>query len=286
MVELGQAAPHTPDIASILATLAQGNFYERFLSLYACFGSTDGAHVLRALTDPSRSIRAVAIRLVPLACDEEQMRQALARIPADGYISLLWKLRHHGHFTLIDDFLDQLARADDLSLLKLLPLGSLSCVRRHIKRLRPVMRLVDWRHLTRHHPTVAFELLQEWAASTPGLDLHLLAFANGILPPLSNKQPDLALMLVKTLIRSLPLCRLDVDALLLQRPVELADLALGQQDLGELDFSRVAQRLDNERLIALQEKHPATLEWAHAEIWLRWMKPERRSVLFAAFTPY
>jgi len=286
MVELGQAARHTPELASILTTLAQGNFYERFLSIYACFGSADGAHVLRALTDPSRSIRAVAIRLVPLACDEEQMRQALMSIPADGYTPLLWKLRHHGHFTLIDDFLDQLAQADDPRLLKLLPLGSLSCVRRHIGRLRPAMRPVDWRHLTRHHPTITFELLQNWAASTPSLDLHLLTFANSTLPILSNKQPDLALTLVETLTRSVPLCRLDVDALLLQRPVALADFVLGQEDLGELDFSRVAHRLDNERLFALLEKHPVTLERTNAHVWLRRIQPERRSALFTVFARY
>src|SRR5260370_4733192 len=92
MVELGHSAAHDPEFAAILTTLEQGDFYERFLALHSCFGSHDGAHVLRALTDPSRIIRGTAISLTVLACDEEQLRHALRLVPRDGRLPLLWKL--------------------------------------------------------------------------------------------------------------------------------------------------------------------------------------------------
>jgi hypothetical protein len=283
MVELGRTAAHDPQSAATLTTLEQGNFYERFLALHSCFGSYDGAQVLRALADPSRIIRGVAINLAALAFSEKQLRQALEIVPRDGRRPLLWKLHHHGYDTLIADFLERLAAVNDLQLRKLLPYGSHTLVRQHIARIQPSMGLVDWRRLTRHHPTIAFELLRAKAESATRLDLQLVAFVNGILPILANKQPDQALRLVETLARSVPLSRLDLQALILQRPEEMVDLAQRGEDLGEMDFSYVAHRLDNERLFALRETHPTTLEYYSADTWLSRMKPARRSTLYAVF---
>jgi len=42
-----------------------------------------------------------------------------------------------------------------------------------------------------------------------------------VLPILANKQPDQVLALVEELARTTPLSRLDLDALLLRRPVEV-----------------------------------------------------------------
>lgn len=286
MVELGRAAAHDPQIAAILMTLELGDFSARFLALHSCFGSADGAHVLRALTDPSRIIRGVAIDLIPLACDEAQLQQALTIVPRDGRRALLWKLRHSGHDALIDAFLEQLATTNDPDLRPLLPYGSPTLVRQHIVRIQPFMRLVDWRRLTRSHPAIAFELLQTWAEATADLNLHLVACANGILPILSQKEPDLALALVKTLARSVPLSRLDLTALLTQRPAELADLLLqARNDPGEIDLSAIAHKLDDRRLLALQEKYPTRFEIYQPQWWFRRIAPERRAALYAVFAP-
>nr|MBA2288076.1 hypothetical protein [Ktedonobacteraceae bacterium] len=285
MVELGRAATHDPEIAATLVTLEKGDFYARYLALHSCFGSYDGAHVLRALADPSRIIRGLAIRLAPLACSEEQLRQALALVPRDGRRSLLWKLQHHGSHALIDEFLEQLAETNDPQLRQLLPLGSATLVQRYIARLQPTLTLVDWRRLARHHPTLASTLLQARAESTSSLDLQLLAFANGILPILAYTQPDHALLLVETLMYSVPLNRLDLQLLILQRPEQVADLALRGMDLDDVDFSCVAHRLDNERLFALRETHLATLGYYGVEAWLGRMQPERRALVYAVFAP-
>src|SRR5258707_1147873 len=285
MVDFGHTATHDPQLAATLTILEQGDFYERFLAIYSCFGNRDGAHVLRAVADPSRIIRGMAIRLAPLACDEAQLRQALALVPRDGRQPLLRQLRHYSQQAFIDEFLEQLAATHDLQLRQLLPCGSPALVRRHIAHIQPVMGLAPWRRLTRHHPAITFELLQTWAASATDLDLQLVAFANGILPILTHKQPDLALTLVETLARSVPLSRLDLKALLSQRPVQLADLVLqNSDDLGEVDFSSVAHTLDDERLFALQAKYPTRLD-SQPESWFRHIPPARRVALYAAFIP-
>ncbi|HET8840288.1 MAG TPA: hypothetical protein VFN35_02420, partial [Ktedonobacteraceae bacterium] len=285
MVNFGRAAIRNSQLAATLTTLEQRNFYERFLAISSCFGSRDGAHVLRALTDPSRIIRGIAINLVPLACTEAQLRQALAIVPHDGRRPLLWKLHHHGYQELIDEFFEQLAQANDLQLLKILPIGSPSLVRQQIAPLQSSLKLDDWRRLTRHHPMIAFALLQEKATAATHLDLQLVAFVNSILPILARKQPDLALTLVETLAHFVPLSRMNLHALLLQRPTAIADLVLQKADPGNINFMHVAHMLDNARFLALQEKYLNPTELVHygSRIWRKYRKPEKRLALSLDF---
>jgi hypothetical protein len=287
MVNLGRVAVSDPQLATTLTTLEKGDFYPRFLAIYACFGSRDGEHVLRSLADPSRLIRSVAIDLAPLTCNEEQLRQALAIVPHDGRRSLLAKLRHHDYQELIDAFLEQSGQKHDPQLLHLLPYGSPTLVRQYITYLQPALKVVNWRRLTRHHPTIAFELLQAKAEASTQLDLQLVAFVNGILPILAEKQPDQALILIETLGHAVPLSRFHLQPLLVQRPIQFADLVLQNSgDLGELDFSPVAHKLDDERLFALQEKRPALLEFSPPERWFQRIPSERRAAIYTIFAPY
>src|SRR5262249_23514649 len=91
MIELGRS--NIAENQAIFEELEKGDFYERFMSLYACFGSRDSAHALRALADPSRIIRGLALRLLPLLCDDTQLQEALHAAQAQVYLPLLWKLR-------------------------------------------------------------------------------------------------------------------------------------------------------------------------------------------------
>lgn len=277
MVELGRAAVHDPAIATTLVELEQGDFSQRFLALHSCFGSFDSAHVLRALTDPSRTIRGTALSLSVLVCDEAQLHQALQLVPRNGRLPLLWKLYHHEKQALIDEFLEQLAHAGDPQLPRLLPCGSPALVRRLIGYFAATLDLAEWRQLARRHPGLACELLQARAKAAISLDIHLVACANSVLPILAHKQPDQALTLVEALARTTPLSRLDLDALLLRRPVEVVDLALRGEDLGELPFYRVVHRLDVGRLLALLTQYPG---FAYHHEWFPALKPETRLALY------
>lgn len=283
MVELGRTAITDSQLATTLTTLEQGGFYERFLAIHACSGNRDGAHVLRSLTDPSRIIRGLAINLTTLVCDEEQLRQALTLVPRDGRRALLWKLHHHDSQGIIDEFLAQLVQTDDPQVRELLPHGSLALVRQHIARLQATLRLADWRRLARHHPIIACELLQARAATTTRLDLQLVAWANGILPILAQKQPDSGVMLVEALAHSIPLNRLNLHALLLQRPIAIADLALQHADIGDMQFYYVVHKLDYEHLRALQEKYPDLISLSRTRHWKKLFTVEERANLSLEF---
>ena len=64
MVELGRLASSDASIGNTLSAFMQGNVYQRILAVQSCYGSRDSALVLRALSDPSRSVRALALNLV------------------------------------------------------------------------------------------------------------------------------------------------------------------------------------------------------------------------------
>lgn len=277
MVELGRAAVHDPAITAMLAELAHGNFYQRFLALHACFGSDDSAHVLRTLTDPSRIIRGTALSLSVLVCDDTQLRQALQLVPRDGRLPLLWKLHHHGKQALIDEFLEHLAVIGDPQLRQLLPCGSPSLVRRFIGHFASTLSVAEWRRVARRHPVLANELLQTRAEAVPNLDIHLVSCVNSVLPILARKQPDQAIILVEKMARTTPLTRLDLDALLLRRPVAMVDLVLQASDFGELPFAHISQHLDVERLLALLTRY-AGLRYSQG--WFSTLTPETRLALY------
>src|SRR5262249_17773957 len=113
---------------SLVAALERGNFYERFLALYSCYGSADTAHVLRALADPSPIIRGLAIRLLALVCEETQVQGALAVAAPQVRLPLLWKLHKRRLQAPIDAYLERLAADDEAELCRLLPFGSTATV--------------------------------------------------------------------------------------------------------------------------------------------------------------
>ncbi|HEY7356009.1 MAG TPA: hypothetical protein VH590_06065, partial [Ktedonobacterales bacterium] len=106
MIALGRQ--QNDESRAIFAEMERGGFSERFLALYACFGSRDSAHAARALSDPSRTIRGLAIRLVAQLCDESQLAEVLTTVPAQAMRRLLWKLTRQ-HQASVDAYLERLA---------------------------------------------------------------------------------------------------------------------------------------------------------------------------------
>mgnify|MGYP002403955370 CR=1 FL=1 len=129
MIALGRRSQTDAEIAALLNELAQGEWYQRFLALNACFGSANAAQVLAALDDPSRILRGLALRLLPLVCSPAQLQQALTTVPSALYLPLFWKLSKHGHSALIDAFVEQLS-PDDPQFCKLLCFASETVVLR------------------------------------------------------------------------------------------------------------------------------------------------------------
>jgi len=254
MVEFGYLAVGDVSIAALLADLEQGDFYRRWLALQSCFGSRDGAHALRALGDSSRTIRALAMKLIVLIGDDAQAQEALDALPLNQSLLFLRRLFQHRRQEPIDAYLTALAERSGERLALLLPFGSPALVERHLEQALPSGGQADWRRLARLHPAIAGAALLRRAGEAERLDQRLVWLANAILPTLADAQPNLALAVVRLLMRHVSLGHLDLQQLALRRPNEVAALVLGAADQARIHFEPLAFRLDDQYLQALVER--------------------------------
>jgi hypothetical protein len=280
MVEVGRRAREEPGVAAVLADLERGGFYERSLALQSCFGSRDGAHVLRALADPSRLLRGLAITLVPVVCDDAQAQAALETASPGSRLALLRRLYKRKRTTPVDRFLDTLAGGGDESLVSLFSFGSAEAAARHLEAVLDRAGYHDWRRLTRHHPDAAASALERRATAAEGRDQRLVWQANAVLPLLAESRPERALALLPLLLSLAPREQLDLDRLARRRPAAVADLILSSDDRARVCFDPVAHRLDTGRLLELVERHGATV--SNLSTWFPRLTPERRAALYAA----
>lgn len=279
MVEIGRNATIDANAAATLNALEQGGLYERLLALQSCNGSRDGVCVLRALSDPSRAIRSLAVALLPLLGDDAQVQSALEAIPFKQRRVLLRGLYKRRRYTIIDAFLDALAARGEEQFSRLLPFGSPAVVTCHLEPVLHQLGQSDWRRLTRLHPNIAANVLQSQAEAITNLNQRLVWQANLALPLLAEFCPERALTLVRTLSRHIPLARLELQQLTLRRPAEVADLIL-HSDNTRVSFDRVAHKLDTNVLLALLERKGSTVSGLN--VWLQKLAPAQRVVIYTA----
>jgi len=278
MIDLGRR--NDAESRALIAELAQGGFYERCMVLYSCFGSRNREQVLRALADPSRMIRGLALRLVPIVCDEAALRQVLENAPAQVYQPLLWKLRQHKQQAIIDAFLERLAARDEAQFFHLLAFGSPALITRLAGRFQQAAALGDWTRLARFHPALALDLLQRWADAAAVEDNRLVQYVNALLPLLVRGAADEALALVKSMLRTTPLRVLRLHPLVQQRPSEMADLALGHRSWESLGFTQVVGRLTVKQILEFFTHNARAIGWYY--IWFRRLSPELRLAVYTA----
>jgi HEAT repeat protein len=278
MIDLGRR--NDSESQALIAELAQGGFYERYMALYSCFGSRNREQVLRALADPSRLIRGLALRLVPIVCDEAALRQVLESAPAQVYQPLLWKLRQRKQQAIIDAFLERLAARDEAQFFRLLAFGSPELIARLAGRFQQAAAPGDWTKLARFHPTLALDLLQRWADAAAVQDNRLVQYVNALLPLLVRGAADEALALVKSMLRTTPLGVLRLHPLVQQRPAEMGDLALGQKSGGSLGFTQVVGRLTVKQILGFFTHNAGAIGWYYS--WFRRLSPELRLAVYTA----
>src|SRR5258708_12133970 len=83
MVEFGRLAASDANADNTISILARGDVYQRVLATQSCYGSRNAAQTLQALSDPSHSVRALALQLVALICSDAELQDALALLPLD-----------------------------------------------------------------------------------------------------------------------------------------------------------------------------------------------------------
>jgi hypothetical protein len=278
MIALGRRGD--AEARELIAALERGDFYERFLALYSCFGSSDQPHVLRALADPSRLLRGLAARLAVLVLDDQQAIQAFAHLSPSMRKPLLSNLRGARRQAVVDACLEKLATASDAQLLPLLDLGSPAVVERHASPLVTAAQPREWLRLAAHHPAVVLAILQARAEAATTRDPRLVELVNTLLPILGSTSPDGTMKLVRALLRTTPYDQLSIYEVDSNRPNEGADLILTQDAPVSRRMDDFAARITVERLIALLEYHHEVL--ANIDTWFPHLDPAARATLYAS----
>src|SRR5215475_9662641 len=95
MIALCRRVAEEPEVAAAIAHLSRGDFLGRYLALYTCFTNRERSLVLHALADPSRIIRNLALRLVPIVGTSEDFAHTYE--PRDGHFESSAIARHPAH---------------------------------------------------------------------------------------------------------------------------------------------------------------------------------------------
>jgi hypothetical protein len=300
MVDLGRAAARGDEGArSTLAGLrASASVYARLLALDAAGAGRDGASVLAAVSDPSRSIRSRAVRLAPLACDDAQAGLALARIVERR--SLRWlasALVKQKRPAPVDELLSRrLNQGRDPEATDLLPFGSEAAVTAHFKAIEGAGSPLTWMRLAVRHPAFTASTLTRELAGVTSLDPRQRYRILPVLEPIAKAAPDASLKLVKALFDcgEEPSMLAGVfRELVRRRPREAFDLLRARHEnsrpvrppgaFGIVRFDKVAHRLGPERLEYIITKAWSTLsDGKRAKRWfLRLSSDDQASVVRA-----
>lgn len=288
MVELGRQAGDDPTVATALDQLERGDFYERYLALQACYGSRDGAHALRALSDPSRGLRTFAATLVPQLCDDAQIASALAVVGRGQRSLLLRQLQKRHRQATIDAHIERRASATDPVLDRALPFASAPIVERALPAVAERMERETWRRLARRHPAFAETTIVHALAVSGPVNARLLWQANGVLVGLGERDPHRAFALAAVLAGRTALDRLELGPLTKRRPVDFVRLTLATGDLapsGELGrrftdpFARAVAQCTDEELVTLLDRGFLTTN-TQPNNWFRRLPPARRATLY------
>ncbi len=281
MVELGKQSRTDATLRQMLTTLAQGDMVQRMLALQACYGSRDGETVLLALTDASRTVRQMAIRMVANICDDAQVQSAFDILPDQSRLILLRTLKKQHRQTAIDTYLQKRITGEADTWIHLIGFGSDTLVSPLIEAALMQVDYVDARRLASRHPALIAETLRQLAERVTQMDQRLLWIANVTLPILTDLVPDQALEAVKALSRHLVIARRHLEQLALRRPVELSAFVLTLPERAQVDFSRRIEALPLERITALIEA--GYLSVSTFSRWGAKLDPAVRAELFHRF---
>ncbi|MEO7021478.1 MAG: hypothetical protein ABI234_15095 [Ktedonobacteraceae bacterium] len=279
MVELGSLAASDASVHDTIAVFAQGDVYQRLLATQSCYGSRNTAQVLRALADPSHSVRSLALHLVALICSNDELQVALNMVPLDTKEVLLRYLYKRHKQDAVDVYLEALATRQDDTLQYVLSFGSREVVVRHLGQVVGQLDLVGWKRLARHYPDLVVAHLRTQAAAAQTLDPQLVLQINAVLPLLVRRVPDQALDLVRARSMYVPLERLDLQVLVYQRPNEMAEVFLQTDEQSHrLNFNPIAHCLTSEHLLALFTRYPGAINYGC----FAKLRPQQRLAVYTA----
>lgn len=279
MVALGARSRQDADVANMLQQLAQGNFSERYLALYACYGSQNIALIIQSLSDSSRQLRTLALRLLVLFGDDAQVFSTLESLPIKQCGRLLSRLRKRHRQAMVDRYLDLVAATNSDRLIQILSCGSASFVADHLNLLLEKSNATDWIRLVRHHPNLVAQTLEQQAEAVTELNPGLVYFVNAVLPQLAEACSGEALRVCQALLSTTSIAQLHLQPLVSRSSNEVADLVIQSDDRASCDFDDVIKKLDFARLQALIER--GYLRYPQG--WFAKLAPQVRAQLYEAY---
>ncbi|WP_437551407.1 hypothetical protein WME97_09730 [Sorangium sp. So ce367] len=203
VVEVGRAAARGDAGASALlgALWSSAQPYERLLALMSVYGSGDGALVVAAISDPSRSVRRRAGRMVARFCDDAQALAALgALLERRTLRRTVAQLARRKRQAAVDAFLGARMQAGrDPLIVDLLPFGSEALVSAHRRAIDEAGGPSCLDRLGVRHPAAAARWFGEALARSQSLDARLRYRLAPLLVPLARRAPDAALPLIQAL---------------------------------------------------------------------------------------
>jgi hypothetical protein len=306
MVELGQRLTRgqEPELPALLAGLAEHeSAYARMLALQSCMGSRDGAHVVRALADISRTVRRRAAGVVPHACDDAQAVIALGLVSGRRVRArLVASLVRRGRGGVVDTFLEARIASKsrpDAHAADLLPLASLPALARSLPAFREATSPLGWARLAAWHPEVAAAELLALVIASPTVEPRLRACFAATLRRISRLRPELAVNLVRGLLEHgvTPTDHLVTSPLLLlarRIPGAVFDVLHQRHTSGDpapppgafagMTFDKGAQRLGADRISFLIRHAWSTLpEDTGGRRWFLHLSPADRAQILAVW---
>lgn len=267
--------------------------YERSLALQAVYGSGDGAVVAARITDPSRTVRFRAMRLVAVACDDALAADALRRTESRRARTRLLALLHRrGRRGAIAAFLEAPSVLSDPRSFDLLPLATTELVTRELAAFRQHASGVGWARLAKHQPALAAAEFERLAAARLDPRSRGQVLPNLVL--VARGDPDGALAVVARLVEAgEPVPVAAANELVKRRPREIFDLLRRRDEHGAparppgpfagVRLARAARRLGPDRLAyAIRRAHPTLPDGKRARRWfLSLTEGDRRAVLDA-----
>ena len=278
MIKLGKKEKTEPEVATLIDDLQQGNYYERLLALYSCYGSYNGERVLTTIKDTSRSLSNKAIDLITVVGNDEQILTAIESINYKQCRNLFKYLRTRNRQAIIDNCLHKLIAQENTAIDKLLPYGTAEIVNRHINRILEKAGSNEWHNLAKLHPKIALDALQKYAAQSTNKDWRFVWYFNVIIPKLSELYPDRTLALIQGLVNHPSFNNLSFQQLVYYRPIEVAKLILQLEDRININLNSVVHKLPQDLLIALINQQQHTVN--NYARWLPKLKPQQRMEIY------
>ena len=279
MIELGKQEASDSDVSNLLDRLQEGNYYERMLALYSCYGSYNESRVLTAIKDDSRSIKNKAIKLISLVKSDRAVLTALDNLNYRQCIFLFSCLRNRKRYAIIDSCLQKLSdRLEQQRVDKLLAFGTTDFVKSNLAKILERAGIEEWSRLGKYHPEVCLDALEEYASETISKDWRFVGCFNTVIPKLAELYPDRVLNIVRDLSDRPYFEALNFSNLMYYRPIEVAKLVLQIEDEYRINLNPVAHKLPPNVLINLIDRQPHTVD-RHGS-WLPKLSPNIRVEIY------